>query len=92
MAKYLCVQRSLPGGAGEKPSVDEMKEMYARFGAWQEKYKGRLGCGGSKAHGSPRRPTVYSCLEWATRLQAPLAALCRDLGMLGYRKKSPSAT
>ena len=55
MPKYLCVQRSLPGGdsqQGQKPSPAQMQEMYAQFGAWQEKFKknlvdmgGRLGKG-----------------------------------------------
>ncbi len=42
MPKYLCLQRNLPGGAGEKPSPAQMQEMYARFGAWQEKFKNHL--------------------------------------------------
>lgn len=55
MPKYLCLQRSLPGGDGgkqEKPSPAQMQEMYAQFGAWQEKFKknltdmgGKLGAG-----------------------------------------------
>ena len=33
MPNYLCMQRSLPGGAdsGEKPSPTQMQEMYAQF-------------------------------------------------------------
>ncbi|MEW6304616.1 MAG: YciI family protein [Verrucomicrobiota bacterium] len=49
--KYLCIQRSQPG-EGVKPSPAEMKEMYARFNAWMEKFQqnivelgGRLGGG-----------------------------------------------
>ena len=52
MPKYLCMQRSLPGGDREKPSPSQMQEMYAKFGAWQEKFKenlvdmgGKLGAG-----------------------------------------------
>ena len=52
MPKYLCMQRSLPGGDGDKPSPAQMQEMYTRFGAWQKKFKknlvdmgGRLGAG-----------------------------------------------
>jgi hypothetical protein len=52
MPKYLCMQRSLPGATSERPSPNQMQEMYARFGAWQEKFKknlvdlgGRLGDG-----------------------------------------------
>ena len=58
MPKYLCMQRSLKsesasgGGGGEKPSPAQMQEMYAKFGAWQEKFKdsvvdmgGKLGAG-----------------------------------------------
>ena len=52
MPNYLCVQRSLPGGETSKPSPAQMQEMYAAFGAWQEKFKknlidmgGRLGDG-----------------------------------------------
>ena len=52
MPKFLCVQRSLPGGTGDKPSPSQMQQMYAKFGAWQEKFKdnlvdmgGKLGAG-----------------------------------------------
>ena len=42
MPRFLCVQRSLPGGDAEKPSPAQMQEMYAKFGAWQEKFKDNL--------------------------------------------------
>ncbi len=46
MQKYLCLQRSLPIGdqseGGTKPSPAQMQEMYAKFGAWQEKFKDNL--------------------------------------------------
>jgi hypothetical protein len=42
MPKFLCVQRSLASGSGEKPSPAQMQEMYAKFGAWQEKFKANL--------------------------------------------------
>src|SRR5262245_7665899 len=54
MPKYLCLQRSLPGGepAGEKPSPAQMQAMYAKFNDWREKFQknladlgGRLGAG-----------------------------------------------
>ena len=53
MPKYLCMQRSLPGGGGgEKPSPAQMQEMYAKFKDWSEKFKdnlvdmgGKLGAG-----------------------------------------------
>ena len=52
MPKFLCMQRTLPGGGGEKPSPSQMQEMYAKFGAWREKFKenlvdmgGKLGAG-----------------------------------------------
>ena len=52
MPKYLCMQRGLPGGASERASPSQMQEMYARFGAWQEKFAknlvdlgGKLGAG-----------------------------------------------
>ena len=52
MPKYLCMQRSLPSENAEKPSPAEMQAMYAKFGAWQQKFKanlvdlgGRLGAG-----------------------------------------------
>lgn len=52
MPKYLCVQRNLSGGHGEKPSPAMLQEMYAKFGAWQERFKknlvdmgGKLGVG-----------------------------------------------
>ncbi|MEZ4362802.1 MAG: YciI family protein [Kofleriaceae bacterium] len=54
MPKYLCLQRSLPGGSApsEKPSPAEMQAMYAKFNEWREKFQehlvdlgGRLGAG-----------------------------------------------
>ena len=52
MPKYLCLQRSLPGGGGEKPSPAQMQAMYAKFNEWREKFAknltdlgGRLGAG-----------------------------------------------
>ena len=58
MPNFLCLQRSLPGGDAEKPSPSDMQEMYARFGAWQQKFKdnlvdmgGKLGAGKLAAAG-----------------------------------------
>lgn len=51
MPKYICLQRSLPSGgekAQEKPSPAQMQEMYAKFGAWQEKFKKNLADMGGK--------------------------------------------
>ena len=55
MPKYLCLQRNLPGAEPpeqHKPFPAQMQERYAKFGAWQEKFKnnladmgGRLGTG-----------------------------------------------
>jgi hypothetical protein len=54
MPKYLCLQRSLPGGDSDagKPSPAQMQEMYGKFNAWREKFHanladmgGRLGAG-----------------------------------------------
>jgi hypothetical protein len=54
MPKYLCLQRSLPGGEqqGEKPSPAQMQAMYAKFNDWREKFQknlvdlgGKLGTG-----------------------------------------------
>lgn len=54
MPRFLCVQRSLPGGDrnAEKPSPAQMQAMYAKFNAWREKFQknltdlgGRLGAG-----------------------------------------------
>lgn len=42
MPKFLCLQRSLPSPDAEKPSPSQMQEMYARFGAWQAKFKDNL--------------------------------------------------
>ena len=42
MPKYLCMQRSLPGGDSKKPSAAEMQEMYSRFRTWQEKFQANL--------------------------------------------------
>jgi len=54
--KFLCLQRALPGGEGEKPSPApspaQMQAMYATFNEWREKFQknlvdlgGRLGGG-----------------------------------------------
>ncbi len=51
MSKYLCLQRSLPNNSsGMSPA--QMQEMYAKFGAWEQKFKdnitdtgGKLGAG-----------------------------------------------
>jgi len=52
MPKYLCLQRALLGGDGEKPSPAQMQAMYAEFNEWREKFQknltymgGRLGSG-----------------------------------------------
>ena len=54
MPKYLCLQRSLPGGQpdADKPSPAQMQAMYTKFNEWREKYQknlvdlgGRLGAG-----------------------------------------------
>ena len=42
MPKYLCVQRSLPGGSEEKPSPSAMQEMFAKFNAWREKFDSQI--------------------------------------------------
>ena len=50
--KYLCIQRSQPGGDYGKPSPAQMEEMYTKFNAWKEKFQanivdmgGKLGVG-----------------------------------------------
>lgn len=48
MPKYLCLQRSLARGAAERPSPAQMQEMYAKFGAWQQKFKANLADMGGK--------------------------------------------
>ena len=54
MAKYLCLQRNLPGGTheGGKPSPAEMQAMYGKFNEWRERFQqnltdmgGKLGAG-----------------------------------------------
>jgi hypothetical protein len=54
MPKFLCLQRSLPGGdsSAHKPSPAQMQGMYEKFNAWREKFQpnlvdlgGRLGAG-----------------------------------------------
>jgi hypothetical protein len=43
MAKYLCVQRGLPGGGeGGAPSPEQMQQMYAEFQAWQSKFGDKI--------------------------------------------------
>jgi len=48
MPKYLCLQRSLARGAAERPSPAQMQEMYAKFAAWQQKFKTNLADMGGK--------------------------------------------
>jgi hypothetical protein len=54
MPKYLCLQRSLPGGDlnAAQPSPAQMQAMYENFNAWRQKFQdslvdlgGRLGSG-----------------------------------------------
>jgi hypothetical protein len=54
MPKYLCLQRSLPGGEAhaEKPSPAQMQAMYTKFNEWRERFQknlvdlgGKLGAG-----------------------------------------------
>jgi hypothetical protein len=44
MPKYLCLQRSLPGGdmSAEKPSPAQMQAMYEKFNQWREKFQANL--------------------------------------------------
>jgi hypothetical protein len=44
MPKYLCLQRSVPGGErnAERPSPAQMQAMYEQFNAWREKFKDKL--------------------------------------------------
>jgi hypothetical protein len=43
MPKYLCLQRSVPGGEqSPKPSPAEMQAMYAKFNAWREMFQANL--------------------------------------------------
>jgi len=52
MPKYLCMQRSQPGGGGGgKPSPAKMEEMYAVFNAWKEKYAENIVDMGGKLKG-----------------------------------------
>ena len=59
MPNYLCLQRDLSSGKGGAPSPAQMQEMYAKFGAWQEKFSanlvdmgGKLGLGTLLTHES----------------------------------------
>jgi hypothetical protein len=51
MPKYLCLQRALPGGGGEKPSPAQMQAMYAKFNDWREKFQKNLVDMGGKLGG-----------------------------------------
>ncbi len=51
MPNYLCIQRSWPGGAHEKPSPAQMEEMYAVFNAWKEKFQENIVDMGGKLGG-----------------------------------------
>ena len=62
MPKYLCMQRNLPGGDGAKPSPAQMQEMYAKFGAWQTKFKENLVDMGGKL-GTGRLVTTESAAD-----------------------------
>jgi len=50
MAKYLCIQRNLPGGVkGGAPSPEQMQQMYAAFQDWQSKFGAKIvDLGGSR--------------------------------------------
>ena len=39
--RYLFIRRN-SGGAQERPSAAQQQEMYAAFGAWQEKFKANI--------------------------------------------------
>lgn len=41
MQRYLFIRRN-SGGAQERPSPAQQQEMYAAFGAWQEKFKANI--------------------------------------------------
>lgn len=66
MPRYLCLQRSLPGGEqGGRPSPADMQAMYERFDAWRQKFRdnipdlgGRLGGGRLVATQVPDGPIV----------------------------------
>lgn len=52
MPKYLCMQRKLPGGDGQKSSPAQMQEMYVKFNEWRVQFQknltdmgGQLGAG-----------------------------------------------
>ncbi len=49
--KYLCIQRSQPGGDCGKPSPAQMEEMYAKFNAWKEKFQANIVDMGGKLGG-----------------------------------------
>ena len=49
--KYLCIQRSQPGGDCGKPSPAQMEEMYAQFNAWKEKFQAKIVDMGGKLGG-----------------------------------------
>ena len=51
MPKYLCIQRSQPGGKREKPSPAQMEEMYAVFTAWKDKFQKNIVDMGGKLGG-----------------------------------------
>jgi hypothetical protein len=42
--KYLVFMRSVPGTSGSeaRPDPAQMQKVYEAFGAWQEKFKGRI--------------------------------------------------
>lgn len=42
MPRYLCLQRTLSDGAGQKPSPSQMEQTFARFEAWQNEFKDQL--------------------------------------------------
>ena len=43
MPKFLCLQRSVPGGDDEESaSPTQMDDMYAKFNAWMGRFKANL--------------------------------------------------
>ncbi|MEM6955033.1 MAG: YciI family protein [Myxococcota bacterium] len=42
MPRYLCLQRSIPGGDDSQPSPSDMQAMYAKFNEWRAAHEAQL--------------------------------------------------
>lgn len=62
MPKYLCILRSETGDC-EPPSPENMREMYAKFNTWKEKFSQNIVDVGGKLAGSSTILTSHGAID-----------------------------